>query len=251
MSPQSRKLVSVIIPCYNEEASIAKVVKDFHKSELAKAAFDFDIIVVNNASKDKTAEVAAKAGARVIDEPRKGKGRAVRAGMANISPRASYVVMIDGDDTYRPEEVLRLLEPLHHGFCDAIVGSRLSGKIDENSMTRLNRMGNWFFTHLVRYFYNGANVTDVLSGYFAWKRDAMKELLPHLHAPHFAIEMEMITKMARMGHEVYSVPISYNSRQGDTDLRPLGDGVPIMMMFIRNLFWKRSSVAGEAVEEEA
>ncbi|HEV2412374.1 MAG TPA: glycosyltransferase family 2 protein [Candidatus Saccharimonadales bacterium] len=251
MSPQNRKLVSVIIPCYNEAGSIKKVVRDFHKSELTNAAFDFDIIVIDNASTDGTADKARETDARVISEPKKGKGRAIRAGFNNIHPRASYVVMIDGDDTYRPEEVLRLLEPLHHGFCDAVVGSRLSGKIHNNSMTFLNRFGNWTFTHMVRYFYSGANVTDVLSGYFAWKRKTIDELVPHLKAPHFAIEMEMITKMAKMGYEVYSVPITYNQRLGEANLRPFGDGFPILIMFLKNLHWKhRVNTEDGLVEEE-
>jgi dolichol-phosphate hexosyltransferase len=231
-----KQLVTVVIPCHNEAKSIKKVIQDFHKSELTKNSFDFDILVVDNNSTDNTTEVALKAGARVIKEPKKGKGNAMRTGFDNIAPNAKYVVMLDGDDTYRPEEVLRLLEPLHHKFCDVVVGSRLGGKIYGDSMDNLNRAGNWGFTHLTRFFYQ-VNVTDVLSGYFAWKREAIEKLAPHLRSQGFAIEMEMLTKMARMGLEVYSVPISYNQRAGESNLRPFYDGYRILSMLAKNLKW--------------
>lgn len=135
--------VAVIIPCYNEADNIAKVIRGFFTARLAKASFSFDLIVVDNGSSDKTAEFAALAGARVVSEPRKGKGRAMRAGFNSIKPNAEYVVMIDGDDTYRPVEVLRMLEPLANNFCDVVVGSRLGGKINGNAMRSMNRGGNW------------------------------------------------------------------------------------------------------------
>src|ERR1039458_6608096 len=181
MSPLGKHIVSVIIPCHNEEASIANVLRGFHKGMLGKEAFYFDLIVIDNNSTDNTVKIAKQAGARVVKEPRKGKGYAMRTGFKNIDPTAEYVVMIDGDDTYRPEEVMRLLEPIHNDFCDVVVGSRLGGKIHGEAMNAVNRGGNWLYTHLVRIVYK-LNVTDVLSGYFAWKREVIDELEPHLHA---------------------------------------------------------------------
>jgi dolichol-phosphate hexosyltransferase len=244
-----RHSVSVIIPCHNEEASIAKVLKGFHKGMLAKEAFHFDLIVIDNNSTDRTAKIAKQAGATVISEPRKGKGHAMRSGFAHIAPDAEYVVMIDGDDTYRPEEVLRMLEPLYNNFCDVVIGSRLGGNIHGNAMNAVNRGGNWMYTHLVRIIYR-LNVTDVLSGYFAWKRTVIDELAPHLHAPGFAIEMEMITKMSRMRLKVYSVPISYHQRGGISNLRPFHDGIRILHTFSKNLKWRHPKEAG-ILEEEA
>jgi glycosyltransferase involved in cell wall biosynthesis len=244
-----RHSVSVIIPCHNEEESIAKVLKGFHKGMLAKEAFHFDLIVVDNNSTDRTAEIARQAGATVISETRKGKGHAMRTGFQHIAPDAEYVVMIDGDDTYRPEEVMRMLEPLYNGFCDVVVGSRLGGNIHGEAMNTINRGGNWLYTHLVRIVYR-LNVTDVLSGYFAWKRSVVDELAPHLHAPGFAIEMEMITKMSRMHCRVYSVPISYHQRGGISNLRPFHDGFRILQIFSKNLKWRHPREL-ELEEEEA
>jgi glycosyltransferase involved in cell wall biosynthesis len=104
-------------------------------------------------------------------------------------------------------------------------------------MTLFNRLGNWLFTNAVRTVYR-ANVTDVLTGYFAWKKQTLDNLYPHLKSEGFAIEMEMVTKMARLGSHITSVPISYHPRAGESNLRPLQDGARILKMFIKNLAWK-------------
>jgi hypothetical protein len=104
-------------------------------------------------------------------------------------------------------------------------------------MKRLNRWGNWFFTFMARVGYK-TNVTDVCSGFFAWKRAVVDELLLYLESDGFSIEMEMITKMARMNYDCYSVPISYNPRNGKSNLRPIKDGISILHAWFRNLMWK-------------
>lgn len=229
--------VTVLIPCHNEEAGIANVIKGFSRRQLRRYGFALDVLVIDNNSTDKTAAVAKKAGARVIHEAKKGKGNAIRAGFAHLLPDTDYVAMLDGDDTYRPQELLRLLEPLESGFSNVVIGSRMHGRINEGSMAPLNRLGNRVFSRLVRSVY-GVSVTDVLTGYFAWTRGAVERLQPHLVSDGFAIEMEMITKMARLGEEIYSVPITYLARAGESNLRPLQDGGRILKMFMRNLQWR-------------
>ncbi len=231
------KTITAIIPCYNEEAGIGKVIRSFPLAQLKRHDYQLEIIVVDNNSTDRTAQVAQAAGATVIYEPKKGKGNAIRTGFYAVSPTTDYVVMLDGDDTYRPQEITRLVEPLDSGFCNVVIGSRLGGRITDGSMNTLNRLGNWLFSHLVRYVYR-VNVTDVLTGYFAWSRPAIEHLRPHLTSDGFAIEMEMITKMARLGEEIYSVPISYHARAGESSLNPVGDGSRILKMFLANLRWQ-------------
>jgi dolichol-phosphate mannosyltransferase len=231
------KKVTAVIPCYNEADGIANVIRSFPQRQLKAHGYTLEILVVDNNSTDGTAEVAAAAGARVIHESKKGKGNAIRTGFASISPDTDFVVMLDGDDTYRPQEVIRLLEPLASGFCNVVIGSRLGGRISDGSMKAFNRFGNWTYSHLVRYSFR-VNVTDVLTGYFAWTKSVIDDLHPHLESDGFAIEMEMITKMARLGHEIYSVPISYHSRAGSSSLQPIQDGARIMHMYLKNLAWK-------------
>lgn len=229
--------ITVVIPCYNEEKSIASVISKFPVEKIKQYGLSLEILVIDNNSSDKTALEAKRMGARVITEKKKGKGNAIRTGFQSVSDDTDFVVMLDGDETYSPQEILRLVEPLHNDFCEVVIGSRLGGRMHDNSMKTFNRAGNWVYTHLVRVHYN-VNVTDVLTGYFAWKKSALDMLLPHLKSDGFAIEMEMITKMARLGLEIYSVPISYHPRTGDSNLRPIHDGVRILSMFTKNLRWK-------------
>ena len=231
-----RKKIAVLVPCYNEEEGIRDVINGF--LELAAGSiYKIKVIVIDNNSSDNTAGVARSLGATVIYEPRQGKGNAIRTGFYNVPDDSDYVLMLDGDNTYQPKEAMRLIELLHSGFCDVALGSRMGGKISDGSMTTFNRAGNWIFSHLVRYVYR-VNVTDVLTGYFAWKREAIERLRPHLISQGFAIEMEMITKMARLGEDIYSVPISYEARAGESSLHPIYDGFRILWMFSKNLSWK-------------
>ena len=231
--------ITVLIPCYNEAEAIADVIRKVPTRELNAYGYDVEILVIDNNSKDHTAEVARNAGARVVSELKQGKGNAIRTGFYSLSDDTEYVVMLDGDDTYRADEILRLVEPIKSGFAQVILGSRIMGHISVGSMRRFNRMGNVIYSWLVRTVYR-VPVTDVLTGYYAWSIEAVKELRPHLTSTNFAIEMEMTTKMARLHHRVYSVPISYDARQGDSSLHPIRDGLRILRMFLRNLAWNPS-----------
>ncbi|MCA9397278.1 glycosyltransferase [candidate division WWE3 bacterium] len=231
------KKITVVIPCHNEERGIAKVLDEMPVQKLVDAGYSTEVIVIDNNSTDKTIMVAQEKGARIICESKQGKGNALVTGFEAVTDDTDYVVMMDGDATYKPQELLRLVEPLDSGFCDVVVGSRLAGKTHKYSLRFRNRIANWFYTFLVRYFYL-ANVTDVLSGYLAWKKTTVDIMVPHLNARGFAIEMEMITKMKRLGFEMYSVPITYDTREGDTKINALQDGIKILSMFFKNFLWK-------------
>jgi glycosyltransferase involved in cell wall biosynthesis len=230
------KKVTVLIPCYNEAEAIKNVIEKFPRKKMAAQGYALDVLVVDNNSTDNTAQIARSVGARVILEAKKGKGNAVRTGFYNIADDTDYVVMLDGDDTYKPEEICRLIEPIDSGFAKVIIGSRMYGQIQVGSMKKLNHLGNRVYSRLVRTGYQ-VKVTDVLTGYYAWSREVVESLRPHLRSEDFAIEMEMMTKMARLGYEIYSVPISYDSRLGNSSLKPFSDGARIMKMYVRNLRW--------------
>ena len=238
------KKVTVVIPCYNEAASIARVITKFPVEQLLRRGIEIKICVVDNNSTDNTAGIARSLGASVIHERQKGKGNALRSGFGWVPSDTDYIVMLDGDDTYDPQEIMRLLEPLQNNFCDAVVGSRLSGHIDTEAMSKLNYFGNRCFTTAVRLLYR-TQVTDVLTGYFAWKKSTLDNLLPHIKSTGFAIEMEMITKMARLGNRIISVPIGYHPRGGSSHLHPFRDGFRILWMLCKNIVWwpRRSRLA--------
>lgn len=240
------KKITILIPCHNEEKGIALVIKNIPVKELKKLGFTTEVMVIDNNSTDRTAKVAAAAGATVISEPKKGKGNAMRTGFNTVSSDTDIVVMLDGDNTYKPSEIPRLIEPIANGFCDVVVGSRLGGKMMENSLSFRNRIVNWGFTFLVRQFYK-ANITDVLSGFFAWKKSVADCMNAHLNSEGFSIEMEMITKTVKLGYSMYSVPITYDIRKGETKISPIRDGLAILNVLLKNLFWKPKAPKRKAV----
>jgi glycosyltransferase involved in cell wall biosynthesis len=231
------KLVTVLLPCYNEADAIADVIAHIPTKGLEHAGFNVDILVVDNNSIDNTAAIAKAAGARVIHESKQGKGYGIKTGFYNLLPDTDYVVMLDGDYTYKGEEILRLLEPLDCDFASVIIGSRMHGRMQTGAMKRFNYLGNRAFSRLVRTSYH-VMVSDALTGYMAWTRQAVEELRPHLESAGFTIEMEMITKLARLGYGIYSVPISYNPRVGSSSLRPLQDGTRIFATYARYISWQ-------------
>jgi len=230
-----RKL-TILIPCHNEERGISKVIHSVPLRLLKKLDIITEIIVIDNNSTDRTVQNAQAANAIVVHETKKGKGNAILTGFNSVQSGTHFVVMLDGDNTYKSKEIVRMIEPLMHNFCDVVVGSRLGGKIKKNSLKFQNRVANWVYTFIVRQFYK-ANVTDVLSGYFAWKKEVLDVLTPHLESEGFEIEMEMITKMKRLGFEMFSVPITYDEREGETKIDSIRDGIKILSMFTKNLYW--------------
>jgi glycosyltransferase involved in cell wall biosynthesis len=153
-SAESNKRIAVIIPCYNEELSVAKVVSDC-RSVLPLA----QVYVCDNHSSDRTAERAKAAGAEVIQESRRGKGFAVRALLEHVS--ADIYVLIDGDDTYPVESAPALINELCEKNVDMVVGSRLSS--GENSFRRFHRLGNRLIAGAINQIFE-SSLTDVMSG---------------------------------------------------------------------------------------
>ncbi len=233
---KKKKKISILIPCYNEEKGIGKVIDNVPLKKLDHMGFTVEIIVINNNSTDRTAHIAKDRNATVIVEDRKGKGNAVRAGFSAVNPETNYIIMLDGDNTYKASEIPRLIEPLESNFADAIIGSRLGGKLRENSLLPANRAANWVYTFLVRHFYH-ANTTDVLSGFFAWKKSVVDELKDNIESNGFSLEMEIIIKMVKLGYEVYSVPITYDIREGESKIEAIKDGFIILYTFFKYMNW--------------
>jgi|WetSurMetagenome_2_1015567.scaffolds.fasta_scaffold25286_4 glycosyltransferase involved in cell wall biosynthesis len=231
------KRITVLIPCYNEEAGIGPVIDGVPVESLSRFGFEANIVVVDNNSNDKTAEIAkSKKEVLVVEEFSRGKGNALITAFKQVCDGSDYVVIIDGDNTYKPKEIMRLIEPLESGFCDVTVGSRIGGKTVRGSLEFSHRFVNWVFAFIVRQFYK-ANVTDALTGFWAMKSDVIKVLIPNLNSTDFTIEMEMITKIRKLGFSIYSMPITYDRRLGKSKLNSYSDGLKILYMFVKNLRW--------------
>ena len=159
--------IAVLIPCYNEELTVRKVVADFQK-ELPEAR----IYVYDNNSTDRTAEIAREAGAIVCKEPMQGKGNVVRSMFRDIE--ADVYVMIDGDDTYPADAVKELIRPVVEEDVDMVIGDRLSnGTYFKENKRRLNSFGNSMTRRLINFLFHG-NVTDIMTGYRAFSRKFVK-----------------------------------------------------------------------------
>lgn len=230
------KRLAILIPCHNEELGIEKVITSVPVKQLKRLGYNSQIIVIDNNCTDKTVAIARKLHATVVTETKKGKGNAIMAGFKAIKKNIDYVVMLDGDNTYKGSEIPRLVEPLESGFCDVVVGSRLGGKMSDKALKFSNRVANWIYTFLVRQIYR-ANVTDVLSGFFAWRREVTDSLTDHIESRGFSIEMDMITKSVKLGYSLCSVPITYDIREGESKVQALEDGLRIMAVLVLNFIW--------------
>ncbi len=199
--------VYVVIPAYNEEASIGKVVAEIPKDLVS------EIVVCNNNSSDRTAEVARKAGARVVDQPKPGYGNACLKGLEYVRTKArneDIVVFLDGDYSDYPEEMPLVIAPLREGKADLVIGSRALGNREKGAMMPQQEFGNWLATFLIRKLYK-VHFTDL--GPFRAIRWEMLEQI-HMVDTNYGWTVEMQVKAAKMGLKCVEVPVNYKKRIG-------------------------------------
>ncbi|MEE3326885.1 MAG: glycosyltransferase family 2 protein [Myxococcota bacterium] len=211
--------VSVIIPCRNEQATIERVVSRF-REQLPEA----DILVVDNASQDETAQVAQRAGARIVRESRIGKGFALLTGFGNARD-ADYYIMVDGDDTYPAGASLDLLKRAAAG-ADMVVATRLAGQ-QAGSLPIGHSLGNRLFIALVRLLF-GIKTLDLFSGYRVLTRRFL-DTVP-IVATGFDVEAELSVQAQAHGFQVDEYPVEYRPRHPDSasKLNTFRDGTHIL-----------------------
>ena len=216
--------IAVLLPCYNEEVTIGKVVRDF-KAALPGAA----VYVYDNNSTDRTAEIAAAEGAIVRKEPRQGKGNVIRAMFEDID--ADVYVMADGDDTYPADAAPAMVAKVLDGY-DMVIGDRLSSTYFQENKRPFHNFGN----RLVRGSINGlfnAHVTDIMTGYRAFSFTFVKTY-PVLSRG-FEVETEMTIHSLNNNLRLYEMPIQYRDRpEGSVPkLDTVGDGIKVMSTIFR------------------
>ena len=218
--------VSVVIPTLNEEDGIGKVLSCMPMEE-------FEEVLVIDGSSDTTADIARKYGATVIQEPRRGYGRALQTAIEKAS--GDLVVYMDGDFTYDPTDILRLLEPVRDGRCDVVLGNRLTG-VNNTSMALINRLGNSILSLIFSKLF-GARVNDSQCGLRVVPRLA---LLNHNYRSYgMAYVTEQLAKLVKSGYRIGEIPISYRPRIGRSKLRLLPDGFAILVTIL--IEWIRRS----------
>ena len=218
--------IAVLIPCYNEELTIEKVIKDFRR-ELP----DSDIYVYNNNSKDKTEEIARKNGAIVVNEYKQGKGNVVRSQFRDIE--ADIYVMVDGDDTYPAEFVHKLIEPIRNGQADMTIGDRLSnGTYQKENKRPFHEFGNNLVKKAINILFD-TDLRDIMTGYRVFNKRFVKNM-PVL-SPKFEIETEMSLYALDKKYIIKEIPIDYRDRPegSSSKLNTVSDGIKVVKTIAR------------------
>lgn len=223
--------LSVVLPCLNEEESIAFCIKKIQKAFLDKK-INGEIIVVDNGSTDKSVEISKSLGATVIFEEQKGYGSALRRGIEESSGK--YIVMGDADDTYDYLEIPKFLELLRNGY-DLVMGSRSKGKMMPGAMTWSHRyIGNPILSGMLRIFFGGS-VSDSHCGLRAFSKEAYKKMNLHTTGMEFASEMVIHSLKKKL--KIAEVPIIYHPRKGESKLSSFSDAwrhIRFMLLYSPN-----------------
>lgn len=206
-TPIATPIIDVIIPAFNEEKSIPSVLKDIPR------AWVREIIVCDNNSTDRTAEVAAANGATVLFQPNKGYGNACLKGLEYVAAKKekpNIIVFLDGDYSDHPEELPTLVAAITEGVADMVIGSRATGARERGSMTSQQVFGNWLATLLIRWFF-GYRFTD-LGPFRAIRYDKLLEI--NMIDKNFGWTVEMQVKAAKLKMRCEEVPVTYRQRIG-------------------------------------
>lgn len=205
--------ICVIIPAFNEENAVGKVIYDIPKRFSAGNCEVIEIVVVNNNSNDQTAQVAASCGATVLDERKQGYGASCLKGIEyfkNKTYKPDIIVFIDADYSDYPEEMEELVKPILENNADMVIGSRALGKRQKGSMTIPQIFGNWLATNMIYIFYK-VKFTD-LGPFRAIKWDALLQL--NMVDKTYGWTVEMQVKSAKHKMKSVEVPVNYRTRVG-------------------------------------
>jgi len=215
--------ISVIIPAYNEEHGISAALKEI---SAAVSGLDSEIIVVDDGSTDRTAELAQRYATKVIKHPsNQGKGAAMKSGYRAAS--GEDLVFVDADGTYPAHHLAEIVREL--AKADVVFTCRTN----RENIPLLNRFGNWLITKLIKKL-AGFTGNDPLSGLYGMRRSVLESI--GLESSTFAIETEIVVKVSRSRFNTAEIPIAYRPRLGASKLRPLRDGLRIFRVLIDMLF---------------
>lgn len=229
-------LLSVIMPCYNEEQTVGTILDQVRAVNLNK-----EIIVVDDHSQDRTSIILAEIAAadpsvKVIRQPRNlGKGEAIRTGLAHA--RGDIVIIQDADLEYDPNDYYELVRPIIAGRVDVVFGSRFLGR--HTGMYFWNAVGNKFLTMMTNFLYN-CWISDMETCYKVMRTEIMRSM--HLESNDFRIEPEIAAKVMRLGYRIYQVPISYMGRtyEEGKKIKKI-DGLKAIITLLRFRTWQGSA----------
>lgn len=233
------KLLSIVMPCYNEKATIRKIIDEVMAVDLGSTKKE--ILVVDDGSKDGTREILKtlakenKTVQLIFQEVNQGKGAALKKGI--LESKGDVVIIQDADLEYDPIEYERLLYPIERGHADVVYGSRFIGGEPHRIIYYRNQVANKFLTMLSNLF-TGLNLTDMETCYKTMRGDLARDLGSQLKAHRFGFEPEITARIARSNARVYEIGISYYGRSKDEGKKiGLKDGVKAIWEIVRyNVF---------------
>lgn len=203
----AKKLVSIIIPAKDEEKAIGKVLSDVNKVIAGAKKHNFEVIVVDDGSTDKTSEIARKYKAKVVvNTGVHGKGKALVCGFRHC--KGDYIIMLDADYSHMPEDIPRFLDKLNQGY-GLVVGSRYTGGSDEYTLVR--SFGNLVLTLAFTTMF-GIRTSDALNGYKGFRREVVEG--GKFHTKDFEIEIELIYRALKLGYKIGEFPCHERERAG-------------------------------------
>ncbi len=195
--------IALLIPALNEAESIGLQLAQIPRELFAQ------LVVIDNGSRDRTADVARESGVEVVTEPRRGYGQACQTGLAHLRPGISAVAFMDADLSDDPADLPYLVQFFREGDWDLVVGSRVLGEAEPGALTPVQRFGNWLTTRLIEWLW-GVRFTD-LGPMRILSRDALRRL--DLRDRNFGWNVEMQAKAARLGLRCAEIPVRYRIRQ--------------------------------------
>jgi len=226
----SLKGISIILPALNEEETIGRVIDEIPREAMESNGYRVEIVVVDNNSTDRTREIAQEKRAKVIVEPVKGKGRAVRTAFELVD--GVFIFVLDADYTYPATYIPQMLEMLQEEY-DVVLGSRLKGQRERGAMSRFRLVGNHLLSFIASMLY-GTRISDLCTGYWGFCRVAIEGL--KLDATGFELEANMFAEIAKKGYRIAEVPILYRRRPSSSKLSSLKAGFLIGQTLVKKRF---------------
>lgn len=231
------KKVSFVFPCLNEEEGLKMIIPEVYNVS-TKNNLDFEIVIADNGSTDKSVEVAEKAAEelnienkiKIIKEPVKGFGAACKSGLNNASGDILILSDCDGSYEYSDKNINNLLNKIDEGY-DMVVGDRFSGKIEKAAMPFLNRyIGNPVLSNITKVLF-GIKINDTQSGLRAIRRSLYEKI--NIESNEFQFLTEMTIKMNRLGAKFANTDINYRVRKGETKMTKFNSGLSNILLNIK------------------